>query len=242
MPAMSAFWVSSNEARPDTMSTVPRRGSRPLVSAHPTTLSTALWRPTSSRSTRSSPVAPSNSPAACSPPVLANTSWCSRSRSGNVASRSAGSDELVVVDRPVRVRADGVDAGLAAQPAGRRRVEGALEAGVRRGDAAGQRDVEDVVGVEALVGRAGAVPRRDDVLRGRDDALRHEEPGRELDVVAGRPHGDGERPSADADLEGLLRGEDVLDPARPAVQVDPRHPSTDRDSLHAPLSLVEPCS
>jgi hypothetical protein len=42
MPAMDAFWVSSKLARPDTMSTVPRSGSRSSASAQPTTLSTAL--------------------------------------------------------------------------------------------------------------------------------------------------------------------------------------------------------
>ena len=49
------------------------------------TLSIALWRPTSSRTIRSSPAA-SNSPVACRPPVRSNVGW--RRRSGSEASRS----------------------------------------------------------------------------------------------------------------------------------------------------------
>ena len=84
-PAIRAFWVSSNDARPLTSSTHPASGSRPAWKAQPITLSTALCRPTSSRSTSRSPAAV-KIPAACSPPVLANTRWASRSRSGRAAS------------------------------------------------------------------------------------------------------------------------------------------------------------
>src|ERR1700760_4876766 len=84
-PIMIAFCASSNEARPLTSSTWPASGSRPLRSAQPATLSTALCLPTSSRSTSSVPSGP-NRPAACSPPVRLNTRWACLSRSGRPAS------------------------------------------------------------------------------------------------------------------------------------------------------------
>ena len=89
MPAIHAFCTSSNDVRPLTCSSVPASGSRPSASAQPTTLSTALCRPTSSRTQSTSPAAV-NSPAACSPPVRSKTAWASRNRSGSAASRGAG--------------------------------------------------------------------------------------------------------------------------------------------------------
>jgi hypothetical protein len=87
MPAIAAFWTSSNDARPDTISTVPPSGTRPSNSAQPVALSTALCRPTSSRTTSSSPAAV-KMPAACRPPVDSKTRCRSRSRSGKVTSVS----------------------------------------------------------------------------------------------------------------------------------------------------------
>ena len=54
----------------------------------PTTLSTALWRPTSSATTSSRP-ADVNKPAACSPPVSSKTSCAGRSLSGRLPSVDA---------------------------------------------------------------------------------------------------------------------------------------------------------
>ncbi len=54
-PAIAAFCTSSNDARPDTISTVPPSGTRPSSNAQPVALSTALCRPTSSRTTSGSP-------------------------------------------------------------------------------------------------------------------------------------------------------------------------------------------
>ncbi len=65
-PAIAAFWISSNEARPESRSTEPVAGMRPFSRAQPSTLSTALCRLTSSRITCSSPAAP-KSPAPCGP-------------------------------------------------------------------------------------------------------------------------------------------------------------------------------
>jgi len=71
-PAITAFCTSSNEARPLTISVVPLSGRRPASSAQPMTLSTALCRPTSSRTHNNSPPA-SNNAAACRPPVRSKT-------------------------------------------------------------------------------------------------------------------------------------------------------------------------
>ena len=81
MPAVAAFWTISKLVRPDTIITRSDSGSRPASSSDPTSLSTALWRPTSSRTSTSSPDG-SNSAAACNPPVRSNTRWAARSASG----------------------------------------------------------------------------------------------------------------------------------------------------------------
>src|ERR1700710_2419125 len=44
-PAITAFWVSSNDARPETMSTVPAAGTPPVSRGEPRTLHTAVCRP-----------------------------------------------------------------------------------------------------------------------------------------------------------------------------------------------------
>src|ERR1019366_2297606 len=65
--------------------TWPASGTRPERSAQPATLSTALCRPTSSRSTSRVPSGV-NRPAACRPPVRLKTRCASLSRSGRPAS------------------------------------------------------------------------------------------------------------------------------------------------------------
>ena len=62
------FWTISKPARPLTSTMPSSRGSSFRNSAAPIILSTALWRPMSSRSRMSSPAA-SKSPAACRAPV-----------------------------------------------------------------------------------------------------------------------------------------------------------------------------
>ena len=51
IPATAAFCTSSKLARPDTTAMLPDAGTRPSRSSCPTSLSIALWRPTSSRET-----------------------------------------------------------------------------------------------------------------------------------------------------------------------------------------------
>src|SRR5580765_6735973 len=66
----------SKLTRPLTMSTWRSSGMLRASTRWPMTLSTALWRPMSSRSTIIRPSA-SKSPAACSPPVFSNVDWAS---------------------------------------------------------------------------------------------------------------------------------------------------------------------
>ena len=56
IPATAAFWTSSNDSRPDTSSTSFASGSDRSSTAAPTSLSSALCRPTSSRTATRSPV------------------------------------------------------------------------------------------------------------------------------------------------------------------------------------------
>ena len=55
IPPESAFCMISNEARPLTRRTCRSSGSYPSRNARPIVLSTALWRPMSSRTTFGSP-------------------------------------------------------------------------------------------------------------------------------------------------------------------------------------------
>src|SRR5439155_1239342 len=87
--AASAFCTISNEIRPDTSSACPDSGQRFSARLQPSTLSTALWRPTSSRAASSRPPA-SNSPAACSPPVRANPGCAPASNGGSGGKNAAG--------------------------------------------------------------------------------------------------------------------------------------------------------
>src|SRR5690242_1074704 len=89
IPAATAFCTISYPHRPLTMSTVPDSGSRSPSTPQPTSLSTALCRPTSSRVATSDPSAV-NSPAACSPPVTSNRPWADRNASGSPYSTSTG--------------------------------------------------------------------------------------------------------------------------------------------------------
>ena len=94
----------------------------------------------------------------------------------------------------------------------------ALEALEIEGDGVGEIDA-DSVGL-ALVGFADStVTDLEDLIVGFDDALGEEKSDGEFGVVAGRSHRDGDgvvdsaAPDriADADLEGLFNGEEVLD-------------------------------
>jgi hypothetical protein len=81
IPATAAFCTISNPRRPEITKTHSGKGSRRFNPAQPTSLSTALCRPTSSRTTRAAPDR-SNRPAPCKPPVSENRAWCWRRESG----------------------------------------------------------------------------------------------------------------------------------------------------------------
>ena len=86
-PATDAFCTSSKDSRPLTQRSRLSSGSSPSRNAQPTTLSIALWRPTSSRTHSSSPSAV-KSPVAWRPPVAANARCASRKRSGSADTSS----------------------------------------------------------------------------------------------------------------------------------------------------------
>ena len=181
MPATAAFWTISNDARPLTCRIVPSAGTWPARYRSPTTLSTALWRPTSSRTASAVPDA-SNSPAAWRPPVRSNTACASRSRSGS---------EIRTRARPRARRAtashrtlDVLERRLAAHAARGGRVEVPPEPfGVERPR---ERDRDHVVAL-VLAGQVVAVGHPLHVA-GRDQALGEQEADGELEVAPRRPH------------------------------------------------------
>src|SRR5439155_21203098 len=93
-----------------------------------------------------------------------------------------------VVRRPGTYR---VDARLAAHAARGGGVEVARRVHLRRRYVRPQRDVDHVVRVRQLV--AGAQLGGVHVFGAPDDALGEQEADRQVEVVAGRPHGDGQR-------------------------------------------------
>src|SRR5690606_5441432 len=80
-PAAHAFWMISKLVRPLTNRASCGAGSSSSSRSRPTTLSTALWRPMSSRTTSGSPPR-SNAAAAWTPPVRSNSSCAARTFSG----------------------------------------------------------------------------------------------------------------------------------------------------------------
>ena len=129
-------------------------------------------------------------PVACIPPVRANAGW--RRRSGSEASSARSTTRPF--GQPRRVHGDLLERALAAHPARGRRVE-APRAGVAQERAA------DLDRVDA---RSSVRPASCDAI---DEPLAVEEAERELLVVAGRAHRDGQRRAVDADLQRLLDGD-----------------------------------
>ena len=194
-PATAAFWTSSNESRPLTHSTWDgEREQLASRNAQPTTLSIALWRPTSSRTHTSV-----SSRRRRARSRAAHRSPRTRAVRRAAAPGSHGDHVARNLERaldPRRAHLDRLDRALPAHPARGRRVEVAAK---RSGIEAARLDLDRVR--REIVGN----PRRD-----RLEPLRHAEPERELLVVARRPHRDGDRLSADADLERLLDGDEVV--------------------------------
>jgi hypothetical protein len=109
-----------------------------------------------------------------------------------------------------------------------------------------QRHVRDVAEVLLLAvvivpaPLARADPQLPQVGRAAYDALADQEPGHQVQVVARRPHGQGQRLAADPDAERLLGGQQVSaghgGGRRAAVQRYPQHPAPGRPSGHSVAS------
>ena len=93
-------------------------------------------------------------------------------------------------------------------------------------------DVDHVVGVAAVGVHRVAVPQPGDVLRAGDDALGGEEAVHEVEVVAGRAHGDRQRGAVQPDLQRLLGGHRV-GPGGVLRSADAQHRRPARHSSHA---------
>ena len=211
----------------------PRRAQRELESGVapastrlPMTLSSALWRPTSSRTRVSSPVGV-NRPVACRPPVRSNV----RLRRAQALGQRA--DDVRRHERAVAQRLGGhldrVDRGLPAHAAGRRHGEVALhETGLER---PAEMDGHDVIGLLAQLD-VGAVLDLGYLELRCQEALGVQEPGSELEIMSRGAHRDGDahrllaRPSG-TDLERLLPGEAVA-PLTPHAILHRQHASVDR--------------
>ena len=95
MAAINAFCTSSKPARPLTTRIRSRSGTSSRSTKWPIALSTALWRPMSSRTQSGSPSSV-KIPAAWMPPVASKSVCAARRRSGS-ASKSAGRHSIGVI-------------------------------------------------------------------------------------------------------------------------------------------------
>ena len=120
-------------------------GVAPASSACRSSLSSALCRPTSSRTSDQLARRRVNRPVACRPPVRSNVRCAARRRSGSSPITAAAHDRAL--GERLGGHLDGVDRGLAADAAGRRHAEVALhELGLER---PAQVHRDDVVGLLA---------------------------------------------------------------------------------------------
>ena len=208
IPATAAFWTISKLTRPETIRTRSWSGIAPARTCEPTSLSMALWRPTSSRSASNSPLGV-NSPAACRPPVSSNARWAARSRSG-----SARMTERETTGPSGSGSARRATSSIEALPqiphdavATKWRSATFESSNVPR-----QADHDRVVG---LAQRAGIAGTRAEHLLAIEQPLGPQEPDGELRLVARRAHGDRDRDrflarSSGADLERRLADDAVV--------------------------------
>ena len=203
--------MSSNDARPETTRIISVSGSRSSRIAQPTTLSTALCRPTSSRtqSTRAVQV----------------------EQTRRVQATGLGEGPLLLAEpAPAPARATSAGTGRLGA-SGKRRVRGApdrcwsapqtpqalvvstlrLQPAVGGCAPSARRDVQDVVGVHAVRAGAGAVARQHDVRTVGDDPLAVQQAVHQVDVVAGVRMVTTNDSTVQPDLQRLLDG-DRVDP------------------------------
>src|SRR4029450_11950500 len=220
-PATAAFCTTSNEHRPDTNSTMPVSGSRRSGGAPPITLSTALWRPTSSRTQRTAPSA-SQTAAACRPPVWSNTRWASRTRSGTAARTPVGTARL----SPARVGHAVVTASIDALPQTPHDEEVTAS---RSSDGSGTGTPgrrSTVRTVNSWAWPSGAhEPHRAAAVGPAHQPLADAVADGQLEVVAWGPHGHPHRPARHPKLQRLLHRQPVPGPPRLAPGPDPEHPA-----------------
>jgi len=173
------------------------------------TLSTALWRPMSSRAATSVPSA-SNSPAAWSPPVRPKTRCAERSFPGRSVRNSGVVLSASFGLRVPRARSESIDARpqMPQLEAATKCLWRAPMSTLR----SGRRSTSTTFARGAPVGRS-SVRDPQDVAAPLDDAFGVEPPRRKLEVVSRRPHRDRERRPADADFERFFSGEIVLNAA-----------------------------
>ena len=204
----------------------------------------ALWRPTSSRSARSSPFGV-NSPAAWRPPVSSKARWAARSRSGSARMTERRDDRAL--GEWLDAEGDLVDRGLAADPARGGGHEMAL-GDLRVVERPRQADHDRVVG---LAQGAGVTAARAEHLLAVEEPLGAQEPDGQLRLVARGPHrdGDGDRFLARTgrpDLERRLADDAVIaDLERLAAnRHDPSagHVPDGRDRVAGQLGHVVPSS
>ena len=108
----------------------------------------------------------------------------------------------------------GLDAGLAANPAARRREDVARQTLEVDGRARREQHVDDVLrgGLSAGVTRAGARAANhvEDIIAPPHDSLAHEKAGGEFPIVAGSSHDHGEAAPGDANFQRLLHRHHIL--------------------------------
>ena len=117
-------------------------------------------------------------------------------------------DVKVGVRRLDAASAYGLDGGLAAEAAARGGDETSPGVVLVDPDTRGQIHKHHVFAVGFSV--ACFVPNGNDVLATPDDALGEKQSCRELQVVAGSPHGDGQGNPAQPDFQRLFAGERIL--------------------------------
>ena len=192
-PATDAFCTSSNESRPLTQRTRSASGSKPSRNAQPTTLSSALCRPTSSR-TQTKLALGREETRGVEPAGRGERALGLSQPLGKRRHETFGDLQLAL--HPRSVDTNRLDRPLPADAARGRRVEVPPQA--LRVEP-GRLDV-DRVGGEVVRNARGE----------RRQPLREAEAERELLVVPRCPHRDRDRLTADPDLERLLDREDLL--------------------------------
>ena len=120
-------------------------------------------------------------------------------------------DTDVASRRSDAVDAHSADGRFSTDAAARGGVEMPLQPGDIHRPARVQRDIDHVPARAAI--RTAPVVDSSDVVAVEDDSFGEQEPGRELEIVTRRPHGDADRDAIQADFQRLFDREIIVDPA-----------------------------